>query len=205
MFNRIGAYLKQKRIERQQARERQRIELEAEEEHIRQRLAETQKWQQNILALVKDNKIPNVDWEASVGRPLPFRLLESEHLLYVFVNVQHLGQRTQSEHTQNESVRVVAEGGVSVSVPISGITRESSEPGMMAVTNKHIYFKGYQLLGGGQAFRIAYSNIVAMEPLGDYGVIIVRDSASTHSESFIVGSWNGQFAYELLQYAPSVR
>ena len=205
MVNRIIGHFKQKRIEAEEARAREQSELRAaDEDRVRQE-AQIRQIQQNILALVDDDKVPEVDWEAAVGRPLPFRFQKSEYVLYVFPLARYLEQRTKREivgRSVGTSVRVAK--GVSVRAGGSrGTPVESDEivdrgVGMLAVTSKHIYFNGDRV------FRIAFNKIVAVEPSGDDAVIVTRDRASAHPEFFVVGSRDGWFAYELLQAVPSL-
>lgn len=69
--------------------------------------------------------------------------------------------------------------------------------GIMAVTNKHLYFNGER------SFRIRFDKIVSVQPMSD-AVEVIRDRASALSEYFLVGERDANFAYELLQAIPSL-
>ncbi len=62
--------------------------------------------------------------------------------------------------------------------------------GIMAVTNKHIYFTSSQ-----KTFRVRLDKIVSFMPYSD-GVGIQRDAASAKPQFFITG--DGWFTYNLL-------
>ena len=69
---------------------------------------------------------------------------------------------------------------------------------MLAVTTKHVYFKGDR-----RSLRIPFSKIVSVER-GSDGVEITRDRASGHPEFFVVGPEEAGFAYNLILLVPSV-
>ncbi len=128
---------------------------------------------------------------------LPFRLMKSESLLWVFDDVDYWEVQTQREFRGRS-------GGVSVRVTRgvylrSGAFRgrpESTEQnvhvdtGQMGITTKHIYFSGSI-----QSFRIRHNRIVSIDPFED-GIGVMRDTARAKRETFIVDDpW---FAYNLL-------
>ena len=197
-------FIKRKITKAREAREQERLELVKAQERELQRIAEHHQEQRNILTILEDGKLPDIDWEASVGR-LPFKFMRSEHLIYVFPNVTYLEQRTKREivgRSAGTSVRVAKR--VSVRVGQSRGTPEERDEivdrgvGTMAVTTKHLYFNG------DRSFRINFSKVVSVESVASDTVSITRDRASAQPEFFVVGSLDAQFAYELLQAIPSL-
>ncbi len=197
-------FIKRKMSQARQAREQEQLALLEAQERERQRVVEYHQMQRNILAILDDGKLPDIDWEASVGR-LPFKFMRSEHLIFVFPSVTYLEQRTKREivgRSAGTSVRVAK--GVSVRVGQSrGTPVERDEVvdrglGTMAVTTKHLYFNGER------SFRVNFGKIVSVESMGSDTVSITRDRASAQPEFFVVGSLDAQFAYELLQAIPSL-
>ena len=203
MFRKIADKFKEAQAER----ERKRLELQEAHEAAQRRLEEQrlerQRFQQGIIAVLEEDKLPDLDWDVLVG-PLPFRFMKSEHLIYVFPHVGYAEMRVKREITGRSagtSVRVAK--GVNVRVGASrGTPVESDEivsrgTGIMAVTTKHIYFNGER------SFRIRFDKIVSVEQLRD-AVGVTRDRASALPEYFIVGEEDSSFAYDLIQPVPSL-
>ncbi len=183
----------------QQATEAER---QAEEE-ARRRRARHQQWQENVLALLGDNKLPEVDWDRSLG-PLPFKFMKSEHLVYVFPNVRYMEQRTKREivgRSTGVSVRVMRgvymRTGASRGTPVESDEVINRGAGTMAVTTKHLYFHGQR------SFRIRFEKMVSVEQFSN-GVGVTRDRANAHPEFFIMGESDAWFAYELMHAIPSL-
>lgn len=189
---------------RKRRQEEERAAVAEAHDREKQRIVKQREIKNNILAILAEDKIPDIDWQISIGN-LPFRFMKSEHLIYVFPAVRYYEQRTKREfkgRSAGTSVRVMK--GVSVRVGQSrGTPIESDEIidrgiGMLAVTNKHIYFDGER------TFRVNFSKIVAVDRAGDNAVSITRDRASAHPEFFVVGEQDAAFAYKLLQAIPSL-
>ena len=185
----------QERQQRQAIRERQR---EAEQRALR---LERQR-RDNIIAILDENKLPEVDWSHYL--PLPFKFLKSEHLIYVFPNVGYAEQRIKREivgRSAGTSVRVAR--GVSLRVGQSrGTPVERDEivhrgVGTMAITTKHVYFSGER------TFRIRFSRIVSVQAMRD-AVEVTRDRVSGLSEYFILDDSDIQFAADLMQSIPAL-
>ena len=204
MFRKIVDKFKEAQAER----ERKRLELRSWLVRPscvgwkKQRL-ERRRSQENIIAVLEDDKLPDLDWDVLVG-PLPFRFMKSEHLIYVFPHVGYAEMRVKREivgRSAGTSVRVAK--GVSVRVGASrGTPVESDEivgrgTGIMAVTTKHIYFNGER------SFRIRLDKIVSVEQLSD-AVAVTGDRAGALPEYFIVGEEDSSFAYDLVQAIPSL-
>ena len=158
--------------------------------------------QKNILAILHGGKLPEIDWP-QLG-PLPFKLLKTEHLIYVFPEVRYAEQRVKREivgRSVGTSIRVMK--GVSLRTSGSrGTPVERDEivdrgVGMMAVTDKHLYFNGER------SFRIRFDKIESVQPMAD-AVEVTRDRTSALAEYFLVGTQDANFAYELLHAVPSL-
>ena len=192
--------------EERQARERERQRKQA----LRQRQREAEQRalrlerqrRDNIVAILDDNKLPDVDW--SHYEPLPFKFLKSEHLIYVFPNVGYAEQRVKREivgRSAGTSVRIAR--GVSVRVGQSrGTPVERDEivdrgMGTMAITTKHIYFSGER------TFRIRFSRIVSVQAMRD-AVEVTRDRVSGLSEYFMLETSDIEFAANLMQAIPAL-
>ena len=212
-IRRMQESAKERKEVRERQRESQRLEqarLESERlERERQQLqvqqgaiAQEKQRRENILAILEDDKLPDMDW-SRLG-PLPFKFLKTEHLIYVFPDVRYAEQRVKREivgRSAGTSVRVMK--GVSVRMGASrGTPVERDEivdrgMGIMAVTNKHLYFDGER------SFRIRFDKIVSVQPLTD-AVEVTRDRASALAEYFMVGEREADFAYRLLQAVPAL-
>ena len=200
-----------KRAEARQA-ELAAAQERAEEERRRARAARDRERQarlnrnqirKNVLAIVDSGNVPRISFRLEQGT-LPFKFQKSEHVLWIFPDVEYLEQKTRREivgRSAGTSVRVMK--GVSVRVGASrGRPEEHDEivrrgVGLLAVTTKHIYFKGDM-----RSMRIPFSKIVSTAPFAD-GVEVTRDRASGHPEFFIVGEEDAWFANDLIHAVPS--
>ena len=210
MLNRIRKSLqdaKEKRErERQQQEEARSLKLQQQAELERQQQAaieEEEQLQQNILSILHVDKLPAIEWNTD-GSPLPFKFLKSEHLIFVFANVGYAEQRVKREivgRSAGTSIRVAKgvsiRAGASRGTPVERDEVVARGEGMLAITNKHVYFSGQR------SFRIRFDKIVSVKPMLD-AVEVTRDRASALSEYFLVGEHNANFAYELLQAIPSL-
>ena len=209
MLNRIRKSFqesKERRNREQQQKEDARaleLQLQAERELELQKNRELlQQAQKNIIAILREDKLPDADWSSL--EPLPFRFQKTEHLIYVFSEVLYAEQRVKREivgRSAGTSVRIMK--GVSIRTGASrGTPVERDEivdrgVGIMAVTDRHLYFNGQR------SFRIRFDKIVSVLPTTG-GVEVTRDRASALAEYFLVGEQNANFAYELLQAVPSL-
>jgi hypothetical protein len=73
---------------------------------------------------------------------------------------------------------------------VDRIERIHIDTGLLAITNKNIYFSGEE-----KGFRIPYAKIVAFHPF-DEGVGIIRDTANAKLQIFVTG--DGWFTYNLV-------
>ena len=205
-IRRAHAEQKERREEARRARqeeEQRQLAVRERRRAAEQRAARLERQRrENILAILHEDKIPDVDW--SHYQPLPFKFLKSEYLLYVFPNVGYAEQRVKREivgRSAGTSVRIAR--GVSVRVGQSrGTPVERDEivdrgVGLMAVTSKHIYFSGER------TFRIRFDRIVSVQGMRD-AVEVTRDRVSGLSEYFMIDPSDIDFASELMQSIPSL-
>ena len=151
-------------------------ERKARLEEERQWTERLRRYKKNVLDILDSGNLPGgIDFIVNGGKP-PFVFHKSEHLLWMFSSVEYLEQQTRLG--EDEVVR-------------RGI-------GLLAVTTKHVYFKGDR-----RSLRIPFSKIVSVER-GSDGVGITRDRASGHPEFFVVGPEEAGFAYNLILLVPSV-
>ncbi len=142
-----------------------------------------------LKAVRDDGVIPRYDRRAARARfgPLPFNLMKSEALLWVFTDVGYWQEITRREFRGRSlglSIRVMP--GVYVrpgqfrgkSVETSAM--EHVDTGLLGITTKHIYFTG-----GAKSFRVRLERIVSFEPYSD-GLGIMRDTARAKPEVFML-------------------
>ena len=134
---------------------------------------------------------------------LPFNFQKSETLIWAFWDVDYLEDKTKREYrggSSGVSVRIARgvyyrTGGFR-GTPIETTERKHIGTGIMAVTNKHIYFAS-----DNKNFRVRLDKIVTFTPFKD-AVGIQSDSASSKPQFFITGE--GWFTYNLLVNAANV-
>ena len=133
----------------------------------------------------------------AVSGALPFNFQKGEQLVWLFNGVNYLEDKTRREYvggSRGVSVRVVK--GVYYRVgayqghSISHTERTVVDTGLLAITNKSLYFGGSQ-----KSFRIAFPKIVSFQPYSD-GIAIMRDSANAKAQVFVTG--DGWFTHNLL-------
>lgn len=149
----------------------------------------------DVLRELLNGKIPQkVHIE---GGNLPFNLQKDEKLVWVFLDVQYYEQKT-SRHYEGGS------SGVSIRVvkglyfrtsgfkahPVDTTENVHVGTGILAVTNKHLYFAG-----AAKSFRIPFNKIISFVPFVD-GIGIQRDATTAKPQSFITG--DGWFTYNLV-------
>lgn len=148
-------------------------------------------------AVLRDVMSGTLPQRVQVSGSIPFNLQKGEQIVWLFNNVRYLEDKVRREY-------VGGSGGVSVRVmkgiyyrvgaysghSISHTERMLVDTGMMAITNKNIYFGG-----SAKSFRVALSKIVSFEPYSD-GVGIVRDAANAKAQVFATG--DGWFTHNLL-------
>ncbi len=147
-----------------------------------------------VLRDILNGELPKLKVE---GGPLPFNLMKSESLVWVFQGVEYYEQKTRTQFqggSQGMSFRV-AKG---VYYRVGGFRGERVQTnetvhagtGLLGVTTKHLYFSG-----GNKHFRIRYDRMVVIEPYSD-GIGVMRDAQSARPQAFVTG--DGWFVYNLV-------
>ncbi len=147
-----------------------------------------------VLRDLTEGKMPN---RVSITGGLQFNLQKKEKIAWLF---------NSAEYHKMKTLRTYVGGSTGVSVRIAkglywrvgaflGHTLSRDEmvyqgTGMMAVTQKHIYFSG-----PGKSFRVPYAKVVSFEPFSD-GIGIHREGANAKPEFFKTG--DGWFTYNLV-------
>ena len=191
---------------RQAERERQRLEESRRREEALQAKREAEERErhrrENILAILNDDKLPEVD--SFTYGALPFKFQKTEHLIYVFFDVGYAEQKVKREivgRSAGTSVRIAKgvymRAGASKGTPVETDIIVDRGKGTLALTDRHLYFNGQR------SFRVRFDKIVSVKAWAD-AVEITRDRASGLSEYFKVGIKDANFAFELLQAVPSL-
>jgi hypothetical protein len=147
-----------------------------------------------ILREVLSGTVPD---RVTVQGPLPFNLVKSEILVWMFSTCTYYEDRVHRTHVggyQGVSLRVFK----GVYYHVGGFRGQSVEThsleslglGALGVTNKHIFFVGTQ-----KSLRIPYPKIVSFDPYSD-GIGVHRDAASARPQIFVTG--DGWFTYNLV-------
>ena len=155
-----------------------------------------------LNSLMEHGVIPRTDRRRARTRfgRLPFNLMKSEGLVWMFNNVGYMQQITRREHrgqSMGMSFRV-AKGvyvrpGTFRGQSVSTTSMEHTDSGVLGVTTKHIYFKG-----GEKSFRVRLEKIVSFDPYQD-GLGIMRDTASAKPEIFTMKPTDAWFSINLIE------
>ena len=199
-------WIKEKARKRDEARQRQQelkeLALEPKLEEHRETVEREIQRRKNILAILSDNKLPEIDW-SPLG-PMPFEFGETEHLIYVFPEVRYAEQCAETEtvgSSSRASIRVgkgvTQEASGSREAAVEGDLKVDRGMGIMAVTDQHLYFSGQR------AFRIRIDEILSVEPMVN-AVKVTRDRPSPLTEYFLLVRRDANLAYEILQAVPSL-
>jgi hypothetical protein len=128
---------------------------------------------------------------------LPINLQAGEKVVWVFPDSKYLEDKSRRQYvggSHGVSVRIMK--GVYYRVgafkghPTESTERVLVDTGIVAITNKHIYFAGPV-----KALRVPYAKIVSFEPFTN-GVGIIRDASSAKPQIFVTG--DGWFTYNLV-------
>lgn len=127
---------------------------------------------------------------------LPFNFQKSERPVWHFEAVKYYEMKTKREFvgaSQGVSIRL-ARGlyyrtGSFRGRPVETTSLEHVDTGLLAFTNKHIYFAGEK-----KSFRIGYAKVVSFTPYSD-GLGLHRDAASAKPQVFVTA--DGWFTYNL--------
>lgn len=147
-----------------------------------------------VLRNIIEGRLPQHQFSAG---ELPFNLLKTETLVWVFTNCTCYEEKTVRTYVgkqQGVSVRV-AKGVYYRSSSFRGHPVETShlqhiDVGNLGITDKHVYFAGPR-----KAFRVPYSKIVGFTPYTD-GLGIGKDAPGPKTYVFSTG--DGWFSYNLV-------
>lgn len=147
----------------------------------------------SVLRELLNGRIPE---RMSVKGNLPFNLQKDEKLVWIFQGVQYYEQKTRRHYeggSRGVSIRVAKgvyfrTGGFRAH-PVETTENAHIGTGILALTNKHLYFTG-----GAKSFRVAYKKIVSFEPYSD-GIGIQREATTAKPQTFITS--DGWFTYNL--------
>ena len=129
---------------------------------------------------------------------LPFKFMKSEELVFLYQNALFSEQRIKTEYEGGSS-------GVSLRIakglyyrtstfkgrPIRKAIMKDIAYGMMALTNKHLYFASSE-----KSFRIRYDRIISLDPYSD-GIGVHKDGVS--SKPMIFSDVDGWFCYNFIK------
>lgn len=197
-------WLRKRKEDREAAKEAERARHKAKAAEERKREQEHLRLKSNVLAILDEGKLPEVSISVT-GGTLPFKLLKSERLLWVFQGVEDLEDKMRREirgRSSGMSVRVAK--GVSVRVgpsrgtPVERRERVSHGTGLLGVATKNIYFRA----STGKSVRIPFAKMVSVTKYAD-AVEVARDRASGLPEFFAVGRRDADFLHDLLHAIPA--
>jgi hypothetical protein len=153
-----------------------------------------------VLWDLMQGKLPQ---RIKVAGGLPFSLLKTEHLIWLFTDVGYLEDQVRREYVGRSSgLSIRLAKGVYYRVgafrghPVTKTDRVHVDTGLLWVTNKHLYFAGPL-----KSFRVRRDKIVSIMPFSD-GAGIVRNAASAKPQVFVTG--DGWFTVNLLADAAQV-
>jgi hypothetical protein len=161
-------------------------------------LRRTDAWERLVKSgVIRDLLNGTIPKRMSVEVKLPFNFQKGEEVVWVFKGADYLEEKTFRQYvgrSRGLSVRIVKgvyyRVGEFKGAPIDRTERVHVDTGLLAATNKHVYFAGTK-----KAFRIPYAKIVAFEPFSD-GLGVVRDAASAKPQIFV--THDGWFTYNLV-------
>ena len=154
-----------------------------------------------IGSIIETGQVPRGDRKAArqqFGR-VPFNLMKSEALVWLFHDVGYGEQITRREFTGSSmgmSFRVAR--GVYVrpgrfkGKTVTKTSMERTDDGILGITTKHIYFAGSE-----KRFRVRLEKIVSFEPYAD-GLGIMRDTARAKPEIFLMPGQDAWAAVNLI-------
>ncbi len=150
-----------------------------------------------VLRELLEGKIPE---RVNPDSELPFNFQISEKPIWVFQRVHYYEHKTRMEYVGDSTTSGVraAKGVYLPTSAFKGRPLDRQETvdcgtGLLAVTNKHIYFSGSQ-----KSFRVTFNEIVTFKPFPD-GIGILRDDVTAKPQTFLTG--DGWFTYNLVQNA----
>ena len=155
-----------------------------------------------LNALSEHSLVPRFDRRAV---RLPFNLMKSEEMLWLFSGAGYLEQVTSREFRGGSvgvSFRVAKGVYVRPSTfrgrSVASTSMQHTDTGTLGITTKHIYFKG-----DSKSFRVRLEKIVSFEPFQD-GLGIMRDTASAKPEIFRMGATDAWFLLNIIDALMSI-
>lgn len=131
-----------------------------------------------------------------VDGSLPINLQKNEEVVWAFRNCEYLEDRTHRQYvggSHGVSVRIMKGVYYRTSAfkgqAVDRTERICVDSGLIALTNKHLYFSG-----SAKNFRVSYSKIVFFRPFSD-GIGIIRDAANAKLQIFVTN--DGWFTHNL--------
>jgi hypothetical protein len=147
-----------------------------------------------VLREVMHGTIPQ---RIKIDGALSINLQKDERLVWVFQRCDYLEDKTRRQYvggSQGISFRI-AKGvyyrvGAFKGQAIDRTERVHVDTGLVAATNKNIYF-----VGQAKSLRIPYTKVVSFQPFSD-GIGLIRDAASAKPQIFV--THDGWFTYNLV-------
>jgi hypothetical protein len=154
-----------------------------------------------LLRELMEGKIPE---RIKIDGDLPFNFQKNEKVVWLFQNVELLENRTRRQYVgayQGVSVRITKgiyyrTGGFKGN-PVNTVETIHTDTGLLATTDKHIYFQGAI-----KGFKIPYNKIVSYTPYSN-GIGVQKDGVSAKPQSFITN--DGWFIYNLITNLSSLQ
>ena len=145
---------------------------------------------------IRDVTEGTIPQRQNIQSRVPFNLMKSEKLVWVFQNVAYLEDVTRREmHGSSQGLTIRVARGIYYrpsafkSRVVEWDETVRLDTGLMGLTTKHIYFAGDT-----KRFRVRYDRIVAFEPYSD-GIGIMREAQSAKPQTFITN--DGWFTYNM--------
>ena len=145
---------------------------------------------------IRDVTEGTIPQRQNIQSRIPFNLMKSEKLVWVFQNVAYLEDVTRREmHGSSRGLTVRVARGIYYrpstfkSRVVEWDETVRLDTGLMGLTTKHIYFAGDT-----KRFRVRYDRIVAFEPYSD-GIGIMREAQTAKPQTFITN--DGWFTYNM--------
>ena len=145
---------------------------------------------------IRDLTEGTIPQRQSIQSRIPFNLMKSEKLVWVFQNVAYLEDVTRREmHGSSRGLTIRVARGIYYrpstfkSRVVEWDETVRLDTGLMGLTTKHIYFAGDT-----KRFRVRYDRIEAFEPYSD-GIGIMREAQKAKPQTFITN--DGWFTYNM--------
>ena len=146
---------------------------------------------------IRDVTEGTIPQRQNIQSRVPFNLMKSEELVWVFGGVAYLEDVTRREmrgSSQGLTIRIARGIYYRPSAFRSRVVEWDEtvrlDTGLMGLTTKHIYFAGDT-----KRFRVRYDRIVAFEPYSD-GIGIMREAQTAKPQRFITN--DGWFTYNMV-------